>query len=71
MANAESTNTSPIYFIFLPSSSPVSDVESLAQKLSFDPKKMLEQVVIVQGKDVRIWKLVQIHVFLKFMFKYH
>jgi len=49
MSYADSTTTTPIYFILSPGSNPVRDVEGLAQKLGFDPKKMLHQVALGQG----------------------
>ena len=52
MSYADSTTTTPIYFILSPGSNPVRDVETLALKLGFDPKKMLHQVALGQGQDV-------------------
>ena len=50
-AYADSTNTTPIFFILSPGANPVKDVESLARKNSIDPHKALHQVALGQGQD--------------------
>merc|ERR1712178_108614 len=49
---ADSTPTTPIYFILSPGANPVSDVEQLARKQGVDPTKMFHQVALGQGQDV-------------------
>lgn len=49
---ADSTPTTPIYFILSPGANPVSDVENLARKQGIDPTKMFHQVALGQGQDV-------------------
>lgn len=49
---ADSTPTTPIYFILSPGANPVSDVENLARKQGIDPTKLFHQVALGQGQDV-------------------
>jgi dynein heavy chain len=49
---ADSTPTTPIFFILSPGANPVKDVELLARKNGIDPNKYLHQVALGQGQDV-------------------
>ena len=49
---ADSTPTTPIFFILSPGANPVKDVEGLARKNGIDPNKYLHQVALGQGQDV-------------------
>lgn len=49
---ADSTTTTPIYFIISPGADPLKDVEALARKQGIDPNKQLHVVSLGQGQDV-------------------
>jgi len=49
---ADSTPTTPIFFILSPGANPVKDVENLARKNGIDPNKYLHQVALGQGQDI-------------------
>jgi dynein heavy chain len=49
---ADSTPTTPIYFILSPGANPVADVENLARRQGIDPTKTFHQVALGQGQDV-------------------
>jgi len=49
---ADSTPSTPIFFILSPGANPIKNVQTLAKQLGFDPAKQLFQVALGQGQDI-------------------
>lgn len=49
---AESTTTTPLFFILSPGANPVKEVEKVAPSMGIDPNKQFHNVALGQGQDV-------------------